>query len=259
MKIKALILRAPGTNCHLETALAVERAGGEPTIWPLQVLLDDPAKLLEHPLFIIPGGFSYGDDISGGKVFANTLLFQLQEWVTRLRDKGGLILGICNGFQVLVKSRLLPWPDEKVQRITLTDNDSARFECRWVRLTIDSESPCVFTRGLEGELDLPVAHGEGKMLWANADTEHALFSSHLPVFQYKVPLETEQVFPYNPNGSLRNVAGLCDPSGQILGLMPHPERHQFPWQHPTWTRSEVVPPINGLDILKSAIRALGEN
>ncbi len=256
MKIKALILRAPGTNCHLETALAVERAGGEPTTWPLQVLLDDPAKLLDFAFFILPGGFSYGDDISAGKVFANTLIHQLQEWVNRLRDKGGLILGICNGFQVLVKSRLLPWPGEETQRVTLTGNDSARFECRWVSLSINAESPCLLTRGLQGEIDLPVAHGEGKILWSDADTEHALFSSRLAVFQYKIPPEIQQVFPYNPNGSLRNVAGICDPSGQILGLMPHPERHQFPWQHPSWTRKGESDSINGLDVFKSAINVL---
>jgi len=222
----------------------------------LQLLLDDPAKLLDFAFFVLPGGFSYGDDISAGKVFGNTLLYQLQEWVTRLRDKGGLILGICNGFQVLIKSRLLPWPGEETQKVTLTDNDSARFECRWVRLSIDPESPCLFTRGLQGELDLPVAHGEGKLLWGDANTEHALFSSHLTVFQYKIPAETDQVFPYNPNGSLRNVAGLSDPSGQILGLMPHPERHQFDWQHPTWTRNGHKDPINGLDIFKNAIETL---
>ena len=119
-------------------------------------------------------------------------------------------------------------------------------------------SPCLFTRRLEGEIDLPVAHGEGKMLWSDANTEHALFSAHLPAFEYKIPPETAQVFPYNPNGSLRNVAGLCDPSGQILGLMPHPERHQFPWQHPLWTRGEPAPPLNGLDVFKNAIKVLSE-
>ena len=117
MKVKTLILRAPGTNCHLETALAVQRAGGEPEIWPLQVLLDEPAKLLDFAFFIIPGGFSYGDDISAGKVFGNSLLYQLQEGVSRFLEKGRLVLGICNGFQVLVKSLLLPWPGESTPPI----------------------------------------------------------------------------------------------------------------------------------------------
>ena len=260
MNIKTLILRAPGTNCHLETALAVERAGGEPTIWPLQVLLDDPAKFLDFSFLILPGGFSYGDDISAGKVYANTLLYQLQEWVTKFRDKGGLILGICNGFQVLVKSGLLPWPGDPVQKVTLTDNDSARYECRWVRLSIDSASPCVFTRGLDGFMDLPVAHGEGKFLWADEDTERALFAGHLPVFQYMTPegaSRTPGAFPYNPNGSLGNIAGICDPSGQILGLMPHPERFQFHWHHPSWKKGTgKCGPLCGLDLFKKAIEAL---
>jgi len=256
MKVRALILRAPGTNCHLETALAIKRAGGEPTVWPLQVLLDQPERLLEFALFVIPGGFSYGDDISAGKVFSNVLLYQIEEWVTRLRDKGRLILGICNGFQVLVKSRLLPWPGEKAQCVTLTDNDSARFECRWVRLAIDSDSPCLFTRGLKGALDLPIAHGEGKFLWSSEDTGRALFADHLAVFRYQIPQDAKEEFPHNPNGSLKHVAGVCDPSGQILGLMPHPERHQFHWQHPGWTQDGGKEGLTGLDVFKNAIENL---
>lgn len=259
MNIKTLILRAPGTNCHLETALAVERAGGEPTIMPLRVLLDKPAQLLDYAFFIIPGGFSYGDDISAGKVFGNTLFHLLEEWVERLREKGGLILGICNGFQVLVKSRLLPFPGETVQRVTLTDNDSARFECRWVRLEIEDQSPCLFTSGLHGELDLPVAHAEGKFIWGDEACRNALETDHLAVFRYQIPPEADQEFPHNPNGSLGHIAGVCDASGQILGLMPHPERHQFHWQHPIWTRPGERDTISGLEIFKKAIEVLKRN
>jgi phosphoribosylformylglycinamidine synthase len=256
MKINSLVLRAPGTNCHQETAEAIRRAGGEAEIWPLQKLLDDPSKLLDFQFFVLPGGFSYGDDISGGKVFGNALLYLLQEWIDKLRQRGGLILGICNGFQVLIKCGLLPFPDEDTQRVTLTDNDSARFECRWVSLDIDSGSPCIFTQGLEGKLDVPVAHGEGKVFWTDEKTGQSLIEKNLAVFKYHVPESAGEVFPHNPNGSLKDVAGLCDPSGQILGLMPHPERHQFPWQHPAWTSADESPRIQGLDIFKKAVQAL---
>ncbi len=259
MNIKTLILRAPGTNCHLETALAVERAGGQPEVLPLQVLLDRPERLLDYAFFILPGGFSYGDDISAGRVFANALMYRLQEWVPRLIEKGGLILGICNGFQVLVKSRLLPFPGQEEPCVTLTDNDSARFECRWVRLEIDSNSPCLFTRGLEGCLDLPVAHGEGKFVWKDDKTAKALEDRHLAVFRYSIPSEAESEFPFDPNGSNGHIAGICDPSGQVLGLMPHPERHQFGWQHPAWTRGNRPDSPIGLDLFRGAIETLKRN
>ncbi len=143
--------------------------------------------------------------------------------------------------------------------MTLTDNDSARFECRWVRLEIDSNSPCLFTRGLEGYLDLPVAHGEGKFVWKDGETAKALEDRHLAVFRYSIPPEAESEFPFDPNGSNGHIAGICDPSGQVLGLMPHPERHQFGWQHPAWTRGNRPDSPIGLDLFRGAIETLKRN
>jgi phosphoribosylformylglycinamidine synthase subunit PurQ / glutaminase len=259
MNVKTLILRAPGTNCHIETAVAVQRAGGTAEIMPLQILMEKPERLMDYALFVLPGGFSYGDDISAGKVFSNALLHYLEELLPKFLEKGRLVLGICNGFQVLVKCRLLPRPGAKEQKITITDNDSARFECRWVRMEINAKSPCLFTRGLEGYLDLPVAHGEGKVLWAEEEMGNRITGDHLDVFRYHVPEGAKSPFPHNPNGSLRDIAGLCDPSGQVLGLMPHPERHQYPWQHPAWTHPDHDQPLNGLNLFQKAIEVLKKN
>lgn len=250
---RVLILRAPGTNCDRETAFAFERAGGAAQIEHINALLESPRQIAEFQILCIPGGFSYGDDIAAGRIFANQLLSRLQEALAEFREAGKLVLGICNGFQVLLKSGLLVEPANGVTPATLTWNDSGKFEDRWVRLQATA-SKCVFLEGLE-ELELPVAHAEGKFVAASSQLLEQLDSSGRLVLRY-VARDGSQTaaYPDNPNGSAANVAGVCDASGRMLGLMPHPERHIEFTHHPCWTRRTPRPAGDGLAIFQNAIR-----
>ncbi len=185
----------------------------------------------EYAIFVIPGGFSYGDDLGAGKVMANELEQRLHDQVVEFVARGGLVLGICNGFQVLVRAGLLPVPFGG-QRVSLLPNTSGKFECRWVHLKIDEGNPCVFTRGLS-EIELAVAHGEGRLY-----VPDAAVADLLPVLRYASVDGGEPAYPADPNGSFRHVAGICDASGRILGLMPHPERFVRASQHPRWTDAQ---------------------
>ena len=248
-KVRTLILRAPGTNCDVETAFAFEQAGAIITSVHINQLIRGEQRLADYQIMVIPGGFTYGDDISAGKVLANELRLKLGEDVRRFVDKGGLILGICNGFQVLVKAGILPdLAYVGSPQLTLTNNDSGKFECRWVYLLVNEDSPCVFTRGID-RMELPVAHGEGKVI---ADPK---FLPELNAVLYYTDDNgnNKAGYPYNPNGSLANIAGICDPSGRIFGLMPHPERHIRGTQHPQWTRRRTKKYGDGFQIFVNAI------
>jgi len=198
---------------------------------------------------VIPGGFTYGDDIAGGKVLANELRLKLGEDMVRFIEDGKLILGICNGFQVLVKAGFLPEPSKgSSPQLTLAPNDSGKFECRWVYLSVNKQSPCVFTRGTE-TMYLPVAHAEGKLV-AVADTSPDLNA----VLYYTDELgNTDAGYPYNPNGSIGDIAGICDASGRVFGLMPHPERHVRSTQHPRWTRLGAREYGDGFQVFRNAV------
>jgi phosphoribosylformylglycinamidine synthase len=199
---------------------------------------------------VIPGGFTYGDDIGAGKVLANELKLNLGEDITRLIDAGGLILGICNGFQVLVKAGILPeisnWGSPM---LTLANNDSGKFECRWVHLWVNKGSSCVFTKGIES-MYLPVAHGEGKIV---ADSE--VLPELNVVLRYTDERgNSEAGYPHNPNGSAANIAGICDASGRVFALMPHPERYIRGTQHPQWTRQGARDYGDGFQVFLNAVR-----
>jgi phosphoribosylformylglycinamidine synthase len=249
-----MIIRAPGTNCDEETAVAWERAGAIAETWHVGRLVEQPQVLDGFQILTIPGGFSYGDDLGAGRILATRMGTVLGEAWRRLHDRGGLILGICNGFQVLVKAGLLPG-GTRLGTATLTQNDSGHFEARWVRLhPTPGVSP--FIRGSE-PIELPVAHGEGKFLLADRQSVAALESAGQVVLRYAD--ETGQPtleYPANPNGSVGAVAGICDPTGRILGLMPHPERFIDPWHHPRWTRQGAARASDGLQIFRDAVAAL---
>ncbi len=231
-KVKVLILRAPGTNCDGETIFAFEEAGGACELVGIGELTRREKRLGDYRIMVIPGGFSYGDDISAGKVLANELKMKLREEVPEFIRQGGLILGPCNGFQVLVKTGILPgFEVNGLQPLTLTNNERGRFECRWIHLTVDKASPCVFTKGIE-RLDLPVAHGEGKLVALPGARERI----HPVCYYADASGNKTMEYPDNPNGSPDAVAGICDDTGQIFALMPHPERHIRATQHPQWTR-----------------------
>ncbi len=247
-KVRTLILRAPGTNCDAETAFAFEQAGAGVSLVHVNELIRGEKQLAGYQIMVIPGGFTYGDDISAGKVLANELRLKLGEDVLRFVEDGGLILGICNGLQVLVKAGFLPEPAPHLsQLLTLTTNDSGRFECHWVHLQANKASPCVFTRDIES-MYLPVAHAEGKVVIAS--------EAHLNVVLRYADEQgnTSAGYPHNPNGSADNIAGICDSSGRIFALMPHPERHIRGTQHPQWTRHGAKKYGDGFQIFLNAVK-----
>lgn len=238
-------------------------------------ILEEPRRLADFQVLCIPGGFSYGDDIAAGRILGNQLQHHLAGPLQDFRAAGKLVLGICNGFQVLLKTKLLANEDDHTPAATLALNDSARFECRWVRLAVESGN-CVFLHGIT-EIELPVAHAEGKFVARDEATLQRLHNAGRLVLRYvrqgdpqsalsaSSPKErgsstahggqqTTVPYPDNPNGAMANVAGLCDATGRVLGLMPHPERFVDPTQHPRWTRQPRREVGDGLRVFQNAIR-----
>ncbi|MBD3375071.1 phosphoribosylformylglycinamidine synthase I [candidate division KSB1 bacterium] len=253
MKPKVLVLRAAGSNCDIETQYAFQFVGANADLVHVNRLMDGTVHLHDYQILAIPGGFTYGDDISAGKVLANEVRYNLQEQLLRFYEKDKLILGICNGFQVLVKAGLLPRVNlADRQTVTLTFNDSGKFEDRWVHLQVN-ESPCVFTRQITPQVYFPVAHAEGKFVVESTSTLEQLNQSNQIVFQYTMPNGEKPVYPFNPNGSTADIAGICDQSGRVLGLMPHPERHIDPTNHPQWTRLGLAPEGDGVALFRNAL------
>ena len=249
-KVRTLILRAPGTNCDAETAFAFEQAGAVVNSVHVNRLIGGEERLSDYQIMVIPGGFTYGDDISGGKVLANELKLKLGEEMLRFIREGKLILGICNGLQVLVKAGILPEPSGGGSpQLTLSANDSGKFECRWVHLAVNKESPCVFTEGMDS-MYLPVANGEGKVV---AEPE-SLPELNIVLHYADEYGDRNAGYPYNPSGSVGNIAGICDSSGRIFALMPHPERHIRGTQHPQWTRLGAKKHGDGFQIFLNAVR-----
>lgn len=258
MRPPVMVLRTDGTNCDVETAYAFEAAGGAPRLVHINQLRAGKEKLTAYRILVIPGGFTYGDDVHSGKILAVELTSLLREEISRFVAAGGLVLGICNGFQVLVRTGLLPFGELGPIRVTLMVNDSARFECRWVRLRVE-ESPCVFTRGAAGRVvTFQAAHGEGKF-FTDAATLAAVEQQKLVVFRYvdEKSLPTQR-YPDNPNGSLNAIAGITDPTGRIMGLMPHPERNILFHHHPNWRRLKEIHP-DGHFIFANAVAAAKED
>jgi len=245
-RVRTLILRAPGTNCDEETAFAFEQAGSVVDSAHVNELVRGKKPLSYYQILVIPGGFTYGDDVSAGKILANELRLKLGEDIQRFVDDGKLILGICNGLQVLVKASILPPLVDGDHSLTLAGNDSNRFECRWVYLQVNQKSPCIFTRGISA-LYLPVAHGEGKVV---AETLGGL---NVVVRYADERGNIKAGYPHNPNGSVDNIAGICDASGRIFGLMPHPERFIRWTQHPRWTREPPRERGDGFSIFLNAV------
>lgn len=258
---RVLILRAPGSNCDQETAFAFATAGAQPETVHLNRLLENPRLAADYQILGIPGGFSYGDDISAGRIFGNQIRHHLRDTLHEFKAAGKLILGICNGFQILIKSGIL-LPDRADEpQATLTLNDSGKFEDRWIWLRT-AGSKCVFLQGIES-MYLPIAHAEGKFIARDQATLKQLEAGQQLALRYDLPqdggsapaLTADGLLPYplNPNGAQLNVAGLCDESGRVFGLMPHPERHIDPTHHPRWTR-EPRERGDGLAVFENAVR-----
>ncbi len=257
--VRALVLRSAGTNCDGETVRALALAGARTELVHLNALAADPGRLADRQLLVIPGGFSYGDYVAAGRVFGLELRARLLEPLQAFVERGGFVLGICNGFQVLVELEL--FEPGTARGIALTDNASSRFECRWV--TLRSE-PCAVPWLRPGErMPAPVAHAEGRFVVRDPETLERLFERGQVALSYDDPGAPEPAgpraktlpYPLNPNGSIANIAGICDPTGRVLGLMPHPERNLVPWSHPQWTRLPPRKEGEGLSFYRGLVQA----
>lgn len=268
---KVCVLRAPGTNCDIETAHAFEMAGATADRIHLFRLLENPSRLADYQILCIPGGFSYGDDIGAGVIFSRQLRGQLNDVMQEFLTADRLVLGICNGFQVILKAGLLmrrgfddPVETPFEDRVTLTWNNSGRYIDRWVRLRV-TNSNSVFLRDLD-EFEVPIAHAEGRIAVAqDSDLDGLRAAGQIALCYWSdeansLAAETGDPTaidllpePYNPNGSIANIAGLSDSTGRVLGLMPHPERFLFATQHPQWTRHRMSGDGQGLQLFRNAV------
>lgn len=248
-KPKALVLRAAGTNCNNETAFAFELGGAIAEQAHINELIRGSRKLEGYHILAIPGGFSYGDDLGSGKVFANQLAIKLGRELEDFMAAGKLVIGICNGFQVLIKMGLLPALSRVyAQEATLTNNDSGKFEDRWVWMRAENES--LFTKGIR-RIYLPVNHGEGKFVASNEVTEQ-LRKNRLIKLKYANEDGSEaKQYPYNPNGSMLSIAAITNREGNVFGMMPHPEKFVTKYTHPGWTRENLPEEGDGLRIFRN--------
>ncbi len=264
--VHTLVITGYGTNSHLETAHTARLAGSDKAdIVHFSDIVNAKVRLADYHFLIFPGGFLDGDDLGAAQAASMRWRYledinntPLLEHLKNFIAEGKLILGICNGFQLMVKLGLLPSFDGQsfVRHVTLGHNDSARYEDRWVNMRVNQQSPCVFTKGLE-YITCPVRHGEGKIIPTDEACLKRLEDEQLIALQYVDENQNvTQQYPENPNGSPLGIAGLCDPSGHMLGLMPHPEAFHHVTNHPGWTRGEVSPP--GTLLFVNAIKHLRE-
>jgi phosphoribosylformylglycinamidine synthase I len=269
--VRVLVLTGFGLNCDVETAYAFDKAGAVAERVHINSLIWGEISLSAYDVLVFGGGFSWGDDHGAGVLQAVRFKSNMGEALRRFIDAGKLVLGICNGFQALVNLGLLPGfdGDYTARRVALTNNDCGNFRNDWITLTANTEAPCVFTKGIS-RMELPIRHGEGKF-YASKDVVRRLVDERQVVFQYAMPSGglAEGKFPHNPNGSVLDIAGICDPTGRILGLMPHPEAYNHWTNHPDWTREKVRmkrrrEPVRrdqtmGIDIFKNAIDYVERN
>ncbi|MFH1368530.1 MAG: phosphoribosylformylglycinamidine synthase I [Elusimicrobiota bacterium] len=267
-KPKAIILRTAGTNCDIETQAAFELAGAHAERIHINRLIKKEVKLSDYQILAIPGGFSYGDDIASGKILANEIRNKLGADLKEFADNGKPVIGICNGFQVLVKIGLLPDEKEFKQKTTLSHNNSDKFECRWVylkqgqgaRVKEAGKNNCIWTKQLPDIIEMPVAHGEGKFTAIDEKTLRLIEKNCQVVFRYCDDKGKSANYPCNPNGSVNDIAGICNPKGNILGMMPHPERFIYKWQHPGRSSQEKNSEYGwGLKLFQNAVKYITEN
>lgn len=258
-KVKAIVIRAAGINCDLETQYALESAGAETKRVHINQIIENKTVLQNFQILVFPGGFSYGDDVAAGKILANQIIHHISEPLNDFIGDGKLVLGICNGFQVLVKAGILPGEDlsKPEQKVTITYNDSSKFEDRWVYLAPQTDK-CVLIDP-DRQIYLPVAHGEGKVVTSDKDTLQSLAERKHIAFKYVDKNGRQDDYPVNPNGSEDSIAALTDSSGRVLGLMPHPERFTRPTQHPRWSRRKNKTQADGMTIFRNSVKYIREN
>ncbi len=250
-QVKATVLRAAGINCDVETQYALELAGAQVQRIHVNQMIENKHLLDDCHILVFPGGFSYGDDVSAGKILSNQIIHYLYDRIAEFIRNGKLVLGICNGFQVLVKTGLLPGTSAAAKGITITNNDSEKYEDRWVYVAPQTDR-CVFLDP-DRQLYLPVAHAEGKVVVRDpAVLDHLKNDRHI-AFKYVDQDGEEGPYPVNPNGAVESIAGLTDATGRVMGLMPHPERNIHPTHHPHWTRMGENVSCDGQCIFDNAV------
>jgi len=270
-EVKAIVITGYGTNCETEMAHACKLGGAEQVdIVHMSQLIHNEYSLDDYHFLNLPGGFLDGDDLGAGQAGAHRFKHveikgtgeKLFDQLQRFIRAGKLVLGVCNGFQLMVKAGLLPGLDGKYDErlVSLTHNDSGRFEDRWVALQVDQDCPCVFTKGIE-KLYYPIRHGEGKFVAINDSLLERIKQEKLVAVRYADPetnLPTME-YPKNPNGSPDGIAGICDPTGRLFGLMPHPEAFLHRTNHPRWTREELPEEGQGVVLFRNAVNFIREN
>jgi len=269
-RVKSIVLSGNGTNCEMEMAHGCKLGGSdEVDIVHISELIHGLRRLDSYHFLNLPGGFLDGDDLGGAKAGANRIKYarikntseRLYDQLLKFIEEGKPILGICNGFQLMVKAGLLPGFDRdfETQTVTVTYNDSGRFEDRWVHLKINPRSPCIFTKGME-RVYLPVRHGEGKFIPRDEVILKGLHEDGLVVAQYSDEnfQQPTMTYPLNPNGSIDAIAGICDESGRLFGMMPHPEAYLYYTNHPRWTRERLPEEGEGVLFFRNAINYIRE-
>jgi phosphoribosylformylglycinamidine synthase len=267
--VRVAVLFGFGINCDRETAAVFDMVGGKSERLHVNNLVQGNRSLEEFDILAVPGGFSFGDHLGSGRLLGNRLRFALRDQLQKFVSSGKPIIGICNGFQALVKTGLLPGPEnaslepDLIQRASLTLNNTGRYEDRWVTLEFDSQSPCIWTKGIQ-RIECPVRHGEGRFVMPTDAELDRLSANHQLTVRYADP-STEPgtnpsddllPFPLSPNGSMRNIAGICDPTGLVFGLMPHPEAFYTMWLHPEHTSMKLNEDEwegSGLQIFRNAV------
>ncbi|ACC98072.1 Phosphoribosylformylglycinamidine synthase [Elusimicrobium minutum Pei191] len=245
-KAKAIVVRTAGINCDIESVNALKMVGVQTDLAHTNEIVSGKVKLTNCDILVFPGGFSYGDDIAGGKIWSVHMSKVFKD-ISTVIDSGRPVMGICNGFQVLTKLGFLPTNKEHKQVASLTFNDSGVFIDKWVKLKVNKSSPCIFTKGLDDVIELPIAHGEGKIIIDDKKVLQNIVAANAVALTYED----------NPNGSVLDIAGLCNDKGNCFGLMPHPERYAEPFHHPAWTRKEMRDAkAAGLMIFKNAVKYL---
>jgi phosphoribosylformylglycinamidine synthase subunit PurQ / glutaminase len=260
-KPRVIVLLAAGINRDRDAEVAFEMAGAEAERVHINDLADGRKKLKDYQMLMLPGGFSFGDDIASGKVLANKLKHRLKDDLLEFIADGKLVMGVCNGFQVMVKLGILPGFDGEYMRqeVTLTHNDSGKFEDRWVYLKTNTDSRCVFTKGIEKIIYTPICHGEGKFIPRDDAVLRRLRDNNQIVVRYVDAGGEFGGYPVNPNGSVEHIAGICDETGRIFGMMPHPENYILRTQHPRWTREDLPLEGDGLVLFRNGVDYIKRN
>jgi len=265
MKVKTLVITGFGLNCEAETKAVFDHCGSETDLVHLNNLLNGTISIHNYHILVFIGGFSFGDHLGAGTVFANKLKFGLKDDIIKFISDEKLIIGICNGFQTMTRLGLLPGIDNNYlseQSVALNWNDSGVFRNDWVTLKVEQNSPCIFTKQID-KLEVPIRHGEGKFI-ANSDILAMIEKNNLVVLRYTDANDNPtQKFPFNPNGSLNAIAGICDPTGRIFGLMPHPEAYLSPYNHPNWIKQKHLGNLpkegHGMKIFRNAVQHIRNN